>query len=246
MSGELDGKVVLVSGGTRGIGRAIALEAAARGAQVAVCARNPGQHADGLIQRNILVHAADVSKEADVEALFDVVTEKFGRVDVLVNNAGINRDALLPQTTLEGFREVMAVNLTGAFLMCRRALQEFLAQGEGGRIVSISSVSRNGAASQSAYAASKGGLEGLTRTIAKEYGHKSIHANMVVVGYVPTDLTAGIPEPLLKSVVENSPLRRAGTPEEIARVVLFLASQRASYVNGETVQATGGLVELPR
>ena len=192
MSGELDGKVVLVTGGTRGIGRSIALLAITRGAKVAVCARNPGGASASLVREAealggpgcLFVKAADVSREAEVEALFDAVIERFETIDVVINNAGINRDALVPQTTLADLREVLAVNLTGPFLLCRRAIQEFLAQGAGGHIVSISSVSRNGAPSQAAYAASKGGLEGLTRTIAKEYGHKGIHANVVVVGPV--------------------------------------------------------------
>jgi NAD(P)-dependent dehydrogenase (short-subunit alcohol dehydrogenase family) len=194
----------------------------------------------------LALKAADVSIEAEVEALFDFALERFEQVDVVVNNAGINRDALLPQTTLEDFQQVMAVNLTGAFLMCRRAIQEFLAQGGGGQLVNISSVSRHGAVSQSAYAASKGGLEGLTRTIAKEYGHKGVRANVVVVGYVPTALTKGTTEALLQVVVDATPLRRAGTPAEVAKVALFLASARAGYINGETVHATGGLRELPR
>ena len=250
---ELRDKVVLVTGGSRGIGRSIVLAAAAAGARVAFCARKLGPGTDDVVraaealcgQGNALAVAADVAREPDVEALYDAVLDRFDQVDVVVNNAGINRDALLVQTATQDFDDVIATNLTGAFLMCRRAVQEFIAQGEGGRIVSISSMSEHGARSQAVYAASKGGLYGLTRTIAKEYGHKGVVANMVRVGYVDTDLTSDINEEIRQLVVGATPLRRTASPADIAAVVLFLASERAGYINGEVVNATGGLLEVP-
>ncbi|MFC0109378.1 SDR family NAD(P)-dependent oxidoreductase [Kibdelosporangium aridum] len=250
--GTMRDKVVVVTGGSRGIGRAVVLAAAAAGAQVAFCARKLGPATDEVItqveslagkDRGLAV-AADVASESDVEDLFDAVVDRFDRVDVVVNNAGINRDALLVHTTTEAFDDVIATNLTGAFLICRRAVREFLVQGSGGRIVSISSLSQHGATSQAAYAASKGGLLGLTRTIAKEYGHKSIIANLVTVGYVETDLTQHFDEGLRRLLLEATPLRRNAKPEEIAAAVLFLASTRAGYINGEAVSATGGLAEV--
>lgn len=249
----LDGKVVVVTGGSRGIGRAIVLGALARGARVAFCARTPGADAD-LVKaeaerrhgpgRAIAV-AADVSREKDVEALFDATIEAFGRVDVAVNNAAVNRDDLLVHLTVESWDEVIATNLTGPFLVARRAVQELLAQGEGGRIVSLGSLSQMGATSQASYAASKGGLQGLTRTIAKEYGRRGIFANLVVAGYVETSITARLPEAARRFLVDSCPLRRKAAPEEIAAAVLHLASDRAGFVNGETIHATGGLVDVP-
>ncbi|MCE7002123.1 SDR family oxidoreductase [Kibdelosporangium philippinense] len=250
--GTMHDKVVVVTGGSRGIGRAIVLAAAAAGARVAFCARKLGSATDEVITQveslagedRALAVAADVASESDVEDLFDAVVNRFGRVDVVINNAGINRDALLVHTTTEAFDDVIATNLTGAFLVCRRAVHEFLAQGGGGRIVSISSLSQHGATSQAAYAASKGGLLGLTRTIAKEYGHKSVVANLVTVGYVETELTQHFDERMRRLLLEATPLRRNGNPEEIAAAVLFLASARAGYINGEAVSATGGLAEV--
>ncbi|MGQ0842374.1 SDR family NAD(P)-dependent oxidoreductase [Actinokineospora sp.] len=252
-STELRDKVVLVTGGSRGIGRAIVLAAADAGARVAFCARSLGPATDEVVAEadrlggpgSALAVRADVASETDVEALFDAVIDRFDQVDIVVNNAGINRDALLVQTSTVDFDAVIATNLTGAFLVCRRAVQEFLAQGDGGRIVSISSMSQAGATSQAAYAASKGGLLGLTRTIAKEYGHKGVLANVVTVGYVETDLTRDIDATLRRSLVAATPLRRTGRPEEIAAVVRFLASARADYINGAAVRATGGLEEVP-
>lgn len=252
-SAEFQGQVVLVTGGSRGIGRAIVLAAAAAGAKVAFCARTLGPGTDEVVLAaeqlagtgNVLAVAADVSSEEDVEAFFDAVIDRFDQVDVVVNNAGINRDALLVQASVEDFDDVMATNLTGPFLICRRAVEEFMAQGGGGRIVSISSMSAHGARSQSVYAASKGGLLGLTRTIAKEYGHKGVVANLVTVGFVETDLTSDIDPSVRQQVITATPLRRTGRPADIASVVLFLASARASYLNGEVVNATGGLLEVP-
>jgi len=253
-AGELRGKVVLVTGGSRGIGRALVLAASAAGANVAFCARTVGAAADEVVREaeilggagSLLAITADVADESDVEALFEAVIDRFGHVDVVINNAGINRDALLVQTSVEDFDEVIATNLTGTFLVCRQAVQEFLAQGEGGRIVSISSISQHGATSQAAYAASKGGLLGLTRTIAKEYGHKNVVANLVTVGYVETDLTRDIDDTLRGTLVDHTPLRRTGRPDEIAAVVRFLASPRAGYINGEAICAAGGLREVAR
>jgi 3-oxoacyl-[acyl-carrier protein] reductase len=251
---DLEDKVVVVTGGSRGIGRAIVLGAVERGARVAFCARTLGPGAEAVrdeaaaragAPNRVLAVRADVSKEAEVEALFDAAIERFGRVDVAVNNAAVNRDDLLVRLPVEVFDEVIATNLTSAFLVARRAISEFIAQGEGGRIVSIGSLSENGATSQASYASSKGGLQGLTRTIAKEYGRRGIYANVVVAGYVETELSTGMPEVAKRFLVDACPQRRAGTAEEVAAAVLFLASGRASFVNGETIRAAGGLVDVP-
>ncbi len=245
-------RVAIVTGGTRGIGRAIVLELLEAGARVAFCARALGAEAETLVSEaerrfgpgKAKAFRANVANEADVEALFDRTLDAFDRVDVLVNNAGINRDAMLVYTENDVFDDVVATNLTACFLTMRRAVSEFLAQGEGGRIVSVSSLSQQGATSQAAYAASKGGLIGLTRSVAKEYGHKDIVANLVAVGLVDTDLSRKLPGELRRFLVETAPLRREGTPAEIARVVRYLCSENARYINGETIHATGGLLDV--
>jgi len=250
---DLEGKVIVVTGGSRGIGRAIVLAAVSKGARVVFCARKIDREAQEVLAEvdrlggagRALAVPADVSREADVEALFDQTIDAFERVDVAINNAGINKDDLLVRLPVEIWDEVIATNLTSAFLVSRRAVSEFLAQGEGGRIVSLSSLSQTGATSQSAYAASKGGLIGLTRTIAKEYGRRGIFANLVAVGYVETQLSAKIPDFARRYLIESCPQRRAASVDEIASVVLLLASNRLTYVNGETIFASGGLVDIP-
>ena len=254
MNRMLEGKIVVVTGGSRGIGRSIVLGAVAEGARVVFCARTLGTDSEAVVQEAeklggagaAIAVTADVSREADVEAMFDLTIDRHERVDVLINNAGINRDALLVHHATDTFDEVIATNLTGAFLTSRRAISEFLSQGEGGRIVAIGSFSQNGATSQVAYAASKGGLIGLTRTIAKEYGHKKIAANVVAAGFVETALTERITEEGRKMLTDICPLRRSGQADEIAKVAIHLASSRASFINGEVVHASGGLWELYR
>ena len=253
MSGVFDGKVVVVTGGSRGIGRAIVLGALERQASVVFCGRSLGEASDEVLaaadalgaRDRLLAVEADVSKESDVEALFDQTLERFDRVDAAVNNAAISRDDLLLRMPTEVFDEVIANNLTAPFLVSRRAVQEFLGQGEGGAIVNIGSLSQNGATSQAAYSASKGGLQGLTRSIAKEYGRRGVRANVVVGGYVQTRMSDQIPEAFRTFLIDHCPQRRLGEPEEVADVALFLASERASFINGESIHATGGLVDVP-
>ena len=243
----LQGKVVIVTGGTRGIGRQIVRGALARGAQVAFCGRSIAEDAVGLPagQDQALAVRADVSCEGDVDAMFDAAIGAYGRVDVVINNAGISRGHLMVSLPAEVWDEVMAVNLTGAFLVSRRAVRQFLAQGDGGRIVSIGSVTQNGAPSNASYATSKGGLVGLTRAIAREYEDRGIHANLVIGGYVDTDMMRHAPEALRQRIVELCPQGRMASAEEIASVVFFLASGRSLHVNGQAVYASGGLVDLP-
>jgi NAD(P)-dependent dehydrogenase (short-subunit alcohol dehydrogenase family) len=249
---DLDGQVVVVTGGSRGIGRAIVTGAVGRGAKVAFCARDLEPAAEVVAEAEAiggpgcaLAVRADVAVEADVEALFDQTLDRFGQVDVAIHNAGLNRDQLMVQSEVALFDEVLAVNLTGAFLVVRRAVQEFLAGGTGGRIVLVGSLSDRGITSQTAYAASKGGLRGLARTVAKEYAHKGITANVVIPGLIDTAMTAGLP-PALRALGLAAPLRRAGQPSEVASVALYLASARAGFLHGETVYASGGLAELNR
>jgi 3-oxoacyl-[acyl-carrier protein] reductase len=248
----LQDQVVLVTGGSRGIGRQIVLQAAARGARVVFCARTIGEQALAVqeeVERlagpgRVIAVRADVSSEDDVEALFDAALRAFGRVDVVVNNAGISPPMLLVSIPAEVWDQVIAINLTGAFLVSRRAIQEFLAQGHGGAIVSLSSIMQHGAPSNASYAASKGGLVGLTRAIARDYGDHGVRAHLVIVGPVETELTKDVPEAMKQAVVGGCPQKRHAETAEIASVVLFLASQRVGLSNGEAVHVAGGLREV--
>jgi 3-oxoacyl-[acyl-carrier protein] reductase len=250
---DLEGKVIVVTGGSRGIGREIVLGAAARGAQVAFCGRTVGQNAQtvkeeaehrGGVGRVIAVRA-DVSREDDVETLFDVTLSAFEKVDVVINNAGISRAHLLVSTSLQVWDDVIATNLTGAFLVARRAIKEFLARGEGGTIISIGSITQNGAPSNASYATSKGGLVGLTHSIAKQYGTRGIRAYLAVVGYADTDIMRDVPEALTRLTLQFSPQKRVASPKEIASAVFFLAANQALCMNGEAIDISGGWAELP-
>ena len=168
---------------------------------------------------------------------------ELGRVDVVIGNAGINDDALLAHHPTEVFERVIANNLTSAFLLSRRAVQEFIDQESGGHIVFVGSVSARGATSQTAYAASKAGLTGLARTISKEYGSRGVHANVVCPGLVDTDLAREIQPRHTQRMLELIPQRRGGKPEEVARAILHLAS--STYTLGEELYVSGGLGEIP-
>jgi len=249
---ELTGKVVVVTGGSRGIGRQIVLEAVARGAQVAFCARSIGAETQAIQEEagrtggtgRVIAMRADVSCESDVEALFDATLCAFGRLDFVVNNAGISCDSLLVSLPAEDWDDVIATNLTGAFLVSRQAIQQFLMQEQGGVIVSIGSVMQHGAPSNASYAASKGGLVGLTRAIAQEYGDRGISAYLLVVGAVETELTRDVPEAMKRIFIDACPQRRQAQANEIASVVLFLAAQPTALRNGEAVHVGGGLREV--
>ncbi len=247
----LEGRVILVTGGSRGIGRAIVRGAVARGAQVAFCCRSLGADSEITVREaqdlggadSVLAVEGNVASEPDVERFVDYAIERFGRFDAVIHNAGIRRDQLLVQSSADVFDDVLATNLTGAFLIARRAVQEYLAEGAGGRVVFLGSLSDRGFISQAAYSASKGGLRGLARTIAKEYGHRSVFANIVVAGLVETAHTADLPE-RLRQLLLAAPLRRAGQADEVAAAALYLASPRAGFINGETLYASGGIMEV--
>ena len=249
-SSGLRGRVVLVTGGSRGIGRAIVDEALARGARVAYCARG-ADGVDGAAARGDsghdrpLVLQADVSLEQDVERLFDRTEAAFGHVDVVIHNAAIEHASLLVNLAEKDWDRLVAVNTTGAFLVCRRAIRHFLARGRGGRIINVGSISQDGAPANAGYAASKAALLGLTRCIAARYAADGISAALVAPGFVDTALTASLPPQDRDSLVRQCPLKRAAAPEEVARAVLHFAQCRGADRRGASLRATGGLLETP-
>jgi 3-oxoacyl-[acyl-carrier protein] reductase len=221
-----EGAVALVTGGTRGIGASIAERLKADGYKVATLGRSGGD-----VQ-------ADVSDPASVQAAFDEVREQLGPVLILVNNAGVTADGLAIRMPDDDWASVIDTNLTGAFNCTKRGLEDML-KARWGRIVNVSSVSAQRANSgQANYAASKAGLLGFTRVVAKEMGKRNITANAVTPGFIATDMTAELPQ---KEIAAAIPAARVGQPEEVASAVAFLVSDEAAYVNGATLAVDGGL-----
>jgi NAD(P)-dependent dehydrogenase (short-subunit alcohol dehydrogenase family) len=226
---------VLVTGGNRGIGLAIARELAATGDSVAVTYRS-GEPPDGLFGVR-----CDVTSMADVEAAFDKVEAEHGPVEVLVSNAGMTKDTLLAMMKEDTFTDVIDANLTGAYRVAKRATRGMLRL-KRGRIVLISSVvAMLGSAGQSNYAASKAGMIGFARSAARELGSRNITVNVVAPGFVETDMTAELDEAYQDQIRKNIPLGRYAAPEEIARVVRFLAGEDAAYITGAVIPVDGGL-----
>jgi 3-oxoacyl-[acyl-carrier protein] reductase len=226
---------VLVTGGNRGIGLAIARAFVAAGDQVAVTARS-GEAPEGLFPVR-----CDVTDDASVEAAFGAVEEQQGPVEVLVANAGITRDTLLLRMSPEDWAEVLDTNLTGAFRVAKRASRGML-RARRGRLVFVSSVvGMLGSAGQANYAASKAGLVGLARSLARELGSRGITSNVVAPGFVDTDMTAALGDERKAAILAQVPLGRYAQPDEVAAVVRFLASDEAAYVTGALVPVDGGL-----
>jgi 3-oxoacyl-[acyl-carrier protein] reductase len=242
-----EGRVALVTGGGRGLGRAIAARLAGEGASVAVSYRSNDAAAEetAKVVRRAGVRCelfrGDVSSPGDVQALFAGVSEAFGRLDILVNNAGITRDNLTMRMKEEEFDEVLRTNLKGTYLCARAALRPMI-RARWGRIVNVSSVvGLVGNAGQANYAASKAGIIGFTKSVAREVARRGVTVNAVAPGYVETELTGNLPEKVKEQIREQVPMGRFGEAEEVAEAVAFLVGEGAGYVTGQTVAVDGGM-----
>lgn len=243
----LEGKTALITGAARGIGRAIAIRLANEGADIAFSDIKLDDNTESLeteladIGVNARAYASDAGSFSDSEKLIAGVVNDFGKIDVLINNAGITRDNLLMRMTEQDWDLVIKVNLKSVFNMTR-AIQRTMLKQRFGSIINMSSVvGVSGNAGQSNYSASKAGLIGFTKSMAKEMGSRNIRCNAIAPGFIETEMTAKIPEEARKAWMENIPLKRGGKPEDVADVALFLASDLSSYVSGQVINVCGGM-----
>lgn len=246
MMSELAGRIALVTGASQGIGRACALELARAGATVALAARNEARLAEVAAEIEAAgglaaAFALDVAGEESIKNGAKAVLDRFGKVEILVNNAGITRDDLMMRMKRADWDDVLSTNLTGTFLLTQALLRQMM-KNRWGRIVNITSVvGRTGQEGQVNYAASKAGLIGFTRSLAREVASRGITVNAVAPGYIETPMTAVLDEKLRAKMVEQIPLGRPGTDSEIAHSVAFLASEKAAYITGHVLDVNGGM-----
>jgi 3-oxoacyl-[acyl-carrier protein] reductase len=244
---DLHGKNALVTGGGRGIGREIALKLARAGADVAVSDidRETAQQTAGAIEtlgRRSLALKADVSNSTDVAAMVASFLEKFGAIEVLVNNAGITRDGLIIRMKEEDWDAVVDVNLKSVFLCCKEAARPMM-KARAGKIINIASiVGLIGNVGQVNYAAAKAGMIGITKTLAREFAGRSIRVNAVAPGFIQSAMTDKIPDVERQKLIDQIPMKRMGLPDDVAHAVLFLASPLSDYITGQVITVDGGLV----
>jgi 3-oxoacyl-[acyl-carrier protein] reductase len=244
----LDGKVALVTGASRGIGQAIAADMAANGARVVVNYGRSAAEAEEVVAKIVAAGGEAITAQGDVsefdaaQQLVKVTIDHFGQIDILVNNAGTTRDMLLLMMREEDWDVVLDTNLKSLFNLCKAALRPMIRRKQGGRIINISSVvGLAGQGGQTNYAASKAGIIGFTKALAKEVGLRQITVNAIAPGYFPTALTADLSDTILAKALDYIPLGRLGAVEEVAYLATFLASARAAYITGEVIRVDGGM-----
>lgn len=245
--GLLQDKVAIITGASRGIGRAVARKYAEEGANIAITARTINDDVQVFISElealgvKVRAYTSDASSFDAAHALVAEVHKEFGRIDILVNNAGITQDALMMRMTEEQWDNVININLKGAFNLIH-AVTPIMMKQRSGNIINMSSVvGVSGNAGQANYAASKAGMIGLTKSIAKEMGSRGIRANTITPGFIITDMTHALSEEVRKQWEAQIPIRRGGTPEDVANVAVFLASDMSSYITGQTINVCGGM-----
>jgi 3-oxoacyl-[acyl-carrier protein] reductase len=244
---DLSGQVALVTGASQGLGRAMAIALAASGAHVVAVARNATKLQETMDAITAVggqgeVRPCDVSQRESVDALIESVVDQHGKLSILVNNAGITRDTLLPSMSDDQWDDVINTNLRGAFLFTRAA-SRFMMRARYGRIINIASVSGLiGNPGQCNYSASKAGLIGMTRSLSKELGKRNVTVNAVAPGFIESDMTKALGPALMDEVKKRIPAARIGKPEEVAACVLFLASRAAGYVTGQVLTVDGGMI----
>lgn len=241
-------KNAIITGGTRGIGREIAMTLAKNGANIAINYRNYNEEIDSLVKEleslnvKVLAYKCDVSNEEEVESFVNEVKNKFNSIDILVNNAGITKDGLILRMSEKDFTDVIDVNLKGTFNMTK-AVSKLMIRQKNGKIVNISSVvGVAGNAGQCNYAASKAGVIGFSKSIARELASRNINVNVIAPGYINTDMTKVLSDNIKEEILKAIPMRKIGDPKEIANLALFLSSNLSDYITGQVINVDGGMV----